>query len=106
MECIICQDEKKSNFVEIYECSHKYHECCISQWKKNCPLCRAKLKSVNKFTYYKVNCYNYEVTPTKYLETFREECIVKGHTVEISKPYGVVINCLTCGYNQCYNWLK
>ena len=103
MECCICLERNTDTFVSIYKCSHKFHENCISRWESNCPLCREERKNDNIIM---VLCYDYEITPSKYLKTFNQDCIESNHIIEISKPYGVVLNCKTCGVCKAYNWLR
>ena len=109
MECAICLEKQIDSFVSIYNCSHKFHENCISRWANNCPLCRAERKSLDSIVTDNIiiaQCYDYEITPSKYLETFNQYCIDSNHIIEISKPYGVVLNCKTCGVCKAYNWLR
>ena len=41
--CSIClEDMLDTNISERkYNCNHYFHKSCISEWKGNCPLCRA-----------------------------------------------------------------
>jgi len=47
--CPICLDDIQSedgNAYSIFACKHKFHEECLSRWKKeqaSCPLCRGCL---------------------------------------------------------------
>ncbi len=104
MVCAICLDTRTDNFVKIFDCSHQYHNICINQWNSSCPLCRAN--RTNIFNYYKNLCYNFQVTPEKYLSTFKDSCKANNHMIEISKPYGVLLICKTCGFKKSYNWFK
>ena len=51
------------------------------------------------------NQNNFEVTPEKYLSSFNNNC-VQNHVIKISKPYGVLLICETCGNIKSYNWMK
>ena len=49
--------------------------------------------------------YNKPVTIIKYAIKWRnKECFEKGHTIEISKPFGVLCRCRDCGVAQGFSY--
>jgi hypothetical protein len=49
--------------------------------------------------------YNYPVTIIKYAIKWKNKgCFEKGHTIEISKPFGVLCRCRDCGETQGFNY--
>ena len=49
--------------------------------------------------------YNKPVTIIKYAVKWRnKECFEKGHTIEISKPFGVLCRCRDCGVAQGFSY--
>ena len=103
MQCAIClESNNQSNFIKQYNCTHQFHESCLSKWHSSCPLCRAN--KINLCGYFKENCYGFTVTPEKYILSFNENC-KNNHLIKISKPYGVLLECQTCGITKSYNWM-
>jgi len=104
MECAICLEvDNQNNFVQQYICIHKFHSSCLSNWNSTCPLCRAD--KINLNGYFKEGCYNFTVTPEKYINSFNENCKNNNHLIKISKPFGVLLECQTCGISKAYNWM-
>lgn len=104
MQCAIClESNNQSSFIKQYNCIHQFHESCLSNWNSTCPLCRANRINLNG--YFKENCYGFTVTPKKYINSFYENCKNNNHLIKISKPYGVLLECQTCGMSKSYNWM-
>ena len=46
-ECSICLDIDNANSWTILQCSHKFHNQCISTWlqiNQTCPICRIRIE--------------------------------------------------------------
>lgn len=64
------------------------------------------LNEINKCKNFVIwRTYNKPVTIIKYaLRWKNKECFEKGHTIEITKPFGVLCRCRDCGVAQRFNY--
>ena len=115
--CNICYLEQE--LVSFSNCSHKFCQNCTNTWFKTnntCPMCR-KIVDTTINSYQKISdfknqiLYPYQqtnllVTVNKYIyQSIMETCTSNNHHINISKPFGVLITCLECQKNFCFNWL-
>lgn len=109
-ECIICFNTDGIAEHQALQCGHSFHCVCIQQWleyKDTCPLCRRRHVSANTpaCNVRLGRCHGMPVTPELYLADFNWACLSLDHQLEISKPFGVVVRCLTCGDVKSFNYL-
>ena len=64
------------------------------------------LDDINKCKHFVIwRTYNYPVTVIKYAVKWKnKECFEKGHTIEITKPFGVQCKCRDCGAIQGFSY--
>jgi len=43
IQCPICLESIWSNAHWCSQCKNPFHTECLKKWKRNCPLCRAKI---------------------------------------------------------------
>lgn len=117
-ECSICleciKEEKK---YKIWTCNHSFHENCIQNWQKSCPICRCKykinsdsLKYTNKcFDIQKFLSFSSEVTckTNEYKKIWKNSnCLNNEHKISFHKTYGVIGICHDCSIVQPFNTIK
>jgi len=109
MECTICFEPTYTN-KNIFMCCHKFHDICISNWKKTCPNCRSDRK-INYSDPWQLNVdyFNnvYFVTDFTFLRIIKHypeiinnfnTCINNDHKVFFghSVPFRGCISCIDC----------
>ena len=107
--CSICLDEMDTTSrYQKYTCLHYFHKRCISNWNRNCPICRNVSMKINS----NIHIQNFKNLPNKvplryyniYLDDWKkQECKNKNHDIFFRRPYGVLGGCETCGYTQAFN---
>ena len=99
--CCICYEILDVQCT-ILTCHSNFHTNCLQTWltfNSSCPMCRKTFvkPNPNLETIVINNCI---VTPTKYNIG---QCT--NHNIQISKPYGVLIECKTCAKIYSFNWI-
>jgi len=111
--CSIClEDMLEKNISERkYNCNNYFHKSCISEWKGNCPLCRANVlivehsnnsSSIDGFK--KIQKH----IPISHINIYigkwqKKDCLTNNHNIFFRQPFGVIGICETCKHIECFN---
>jgi len=111
MSCPICLN---NNTNYITTCSHHFCKECIQSWtEKNnsCPICRRSIILDKIYGEYhgcsilEGNLNGFRPNLKKYLTQNKiSNCVLNRHNLIISKPYGIIINCINCQNTFCFNY--
>lgn len=110
--CSICLENIQDKNISKgkYNCNHSFHNVCVSNWKGDCPLCRAsKLKEliyINERIEGFKNIQN--CIPSSYINIYMNKwsnryCLENNHSIFFRKPFGVIGVCETCNTIECFN---
>ena len=96
-ECAIClqslfpeypeySEYSQKNVILPYRCEHKFHEVCISNWNRGCPLCRENISRsdylINELLK-KYNITNVNVNDTLWIRDRTTNIYIKGKFVRL-----------------------
>lgn len=66
-----------------------------------------KIKTPGIDLFKKMQFHNLPVTIRKYAKQWKyTSCIIKKHTIILTKPFGVLATCQNCHQYQGFNWIK
>ena len=84
MECLICFENIKKNYV-VLQCGHRFHQKCIQQWEYHlisrnqvltCPCCRKEQSHARSLLFF-----------IKRKKTHREKFVYLVYKFILKKPY-------------------
>lgn len=118
--CMICLEdiEITNAFWKCTQCSCHMHYQCKSVYNKkncnnkncnnkNCPQCNQKILNELHQGCIIRDTYGLVASIDPYLQQWsKQSCIQEKHAMILRKPFGVVIECLTCHKVESFNWIN
>jgi hypothetical protein len=124
--CCICLDTNTAHIETIrkWNCSHKFHAECISNWNHSCPVCRNCINmlpisyaceeirwTISRNPRCVLNTDDmkrlHETVPDEHVHIYKnawkdQDCIAQNHRMVYLQPYGVIAICEDCDTIQTY----